>query len=137
MQDYLLWCSQMVGAMAAEESISDVTTADLQIAQHQQLWAEVETRQETYQQALDLGEELQTYDRSNRREVSWMWCQRNCFVCLVLSRSIINTRMSCRFVRLMNKHSGRESICIPALPVHVSHATDCSLYHKQKWNPPE
>ncbi|XP_028993920.1 spectrin beta chain, non-erythrocytic 1 isoform X2 [Betta splendens] len=68
-QDYFQWCSQMVGAMAAEESISDVTTADLQIAQHQQLWAEMETRQETYQQALDLGEELQTHDRSHRKEV--------------------------------------------------------------------
>lgn len=55
--------------MAAEESISDVATADLQLAQHQQLWAEMEARQETYQQALDLGEELQTQDRSNRKEV--------------------------------------------------------------------
>ncbi|XP_047467733.1 spectrin beta chain, non-erythrocytic 5 [Mugil cephalus] len=69
-QDYLLWCSQMMGVMAAEESISDVATADLQLAQHQQLWAEMEARQETYQQALDMGEELQTQDRSNRKEVS-------------------------------------------------------------------
>ncbi|XP_040917192.1 spectrin beta chain, non-erythrocytic 2 [Toxotes jaculatrix] len=68
-QDYLLWCGQLIGAMAAEESISDVATADLQLAQHQQLWAEMEARQETYQQALDMGEELQTQDRSNRREV--------------------------------------------------------------------
>uniref|UniRef100_A0A4W6DIZ9 Spectrin beta, non-erythrocytic 5 n=1 Tax=Lates calcarifer TaxID=8187 RepID=A0A4W6DIZ9_LATCA len=68
-QDYLLWCSQLIGAMAAEESISDVATADLQLAQHQQLWAEMEARQETYQQALDMGEELQTQDRSNRKEV--------------------------------------------------------------------
>ncbi|XP_069573815.1 spectrin beta chain, non-erythrocytic 5 [Brachyistius frenatus] len=69
-QDYFLWCSQLIGAMAAEESISDVATADLQLAQHQQLWAEMEARQETYQQALDMGEELQTQDRSNRKEVS-------------------------------------------------------------------
>ncbi|XP_056249803.1 spectrin beta chain, non-erythrocytic 5 [Seriola aureovittata] len=68
-QDYLLWCSQLIGAMAAEESISDVATADLQLAQHQQLWAEMEARQETYQQALDVGEELQTHDRNNRKEV--------------------------------------------------------------------
>ncbi|KAG7215088.1 hypothetical protein INR49_011666 [Caranx melampygus] len=69
-QDYLLWCSQLIGAMAAEESISDVSTADLQLGQHQQLWAEMEARQETYQQALDMGEELQRDDRSNRKEVS-------------------------------------------------------------------
>lgn len=55
--------------MAVEESISDVATADLQLAQHQQLWAEMEARQETYQQALDMGEELQTQDKSNQKEV--------------------------------------------------------------------
>ncbi|XP_020497621.2 spectrin beta chain, non-erythrocytic 5 [Labrus bergylta] len=68
-KDYLLWCSQLIGGMAAEESISDVATADLQLAQHQQLWAEMEARQETYQQVLDVGEELQTQDRRNRKEV--------------------------------------------------------------------
>uniref|UniRef100_A0A3B4GB01 Spectrin beta chain, non-erythrocytic 5-like n=1 Tax=Pundamilia nyererei TaxID=303518 RepID=A0A3B4GB01_9CICH len=68
-QDYFLWCSQLISAMAVEESISDVATADLQLAQHQQLWAEMEARQETYQQALDMGEELQTQDKSNQKEV--------------------------------------------------------------------
>ncbi|XP_068593345.1 spectrin beta chain, non-erythrocytic 5 [Cebidichthys violaceus] len=68
-QDYFLWCSQLIGAMAAEESISDVATADLQLAQHQQLRAEMEARQETYRQAVDMGEELQTQD-ANRQEVS-------------------------------------------------------------------
>ncbi|XP_022067652.2 spectrin beta chain, non-erythrocytic 5 isoform X2 [Acanthochromis polyacanthus] len=68
-QDFLLWCSQLIGSMAAEESISDVATADLQLAQHQQLWAEMEAWQETYQQVLDMGEELQKQDRSDRREV--------------------------------------------------------------------
>lgn len=68
-QDYFLWCSQLIGAMAVEESISDVATADLQLAQHQQLWAEMEARQETYRQALGMGEELQAQDRSNRKEV--------------------------------------------------------------------
>lgn len=70
--------------MAAEESISDVATADLQLAQHQQLWAEMEARQETYQQVLDMGEELQTQDRRHRKEVrltisggfAVRWCWR-------------------------------------------------------------
>ncbi|XP_029973399.1 spectrin beta chain, non-erythrocytic 5 [Salarias fasciatus] len=70
-QDFLLWCSQMVAAMAAEESISDVATADLQLAQHQQLWAELEARQQTWQQAVEQGEELQRrLDRSRRKEVT-------------------------------------------------------------------
>lgn len=68
-QDYFLWSSQLVGAMAAQESISDVATAGLQLAQHQQLWAEMEARRETYQQALDMGAELQKQDRGNRKEV--------------------------------------------------------------------
>ncbi|XP_067336707.1 spectrin beta chain, non-erythrocytic 5 isoform X2 [Channa argus] len=68
-QDYCLWCSQVISSMAAEETISDVATAVLQLAQHQQLLAEMEARQGTYQQALDLGKELQTQDRSNRKEV--------------------------------------------------------------------
>ncbi|KAM7376448.1 hypothetical protein PAMP_006181 [Pampus punctatissimus] len=68
-QDYFLWCSQLIGSMTAEESISDVATADLQLAQHQQLWAEMEARQETYQQAVDMGEELQEQDKTNRKEV--------------------------------------------------------------------
>lgn len=68
-QDYLLWCSQQVGSMSVEESISDVATANLQLAQHQQLWAEIEAREETYQQAVDMGEELQSQDRRNRKEV--------------------------------------------------------------------
>lgn len=69
-QDYFLWCSQAISEMSAEESISDVATAALQLAQHQQLWTEMEARQETYQQALDMGEELQAQDRSSKREVS-------------------------------------------------------------------
>lgn len=68
-QDYFLWCSQAISEMSAEESISDVATATLQLAQHQQLWTEMEARQETYQQALDMGEELQAHGRSNKREV--------------------------------------------------------------------
>ncbi|KAL6106061.1 sptbn5 [Pungitius sinensis] len=65
-QDYFLWCGQLIGAMAAEESISDVATANLQLAQHQQLWAEMEAREETYRQAVSMGEELQD---ANRKEV--------------------------------------------------------------------
>lgn len=69
-QDYFLWCSQAVSEMSAEESISDVATAALQLHQHQQLWTQMEARQETYQQALDMAEELRAHGRSTEREVS-------------------------------------------------------------------
>ncbi|XP_061631327.1 spectrin beta chain, non-erythrocytic 5 isoform X2 [Phyllopteryx taeniolatus] len=68
-QDYLLWCGQMTGVMAAKERISDVATADLQMALHQQLWAELMARQEVYHQAVDMGEQLQQQDTSNRNQV--------------------------------------------------------------------
>uniref|UniRef100_A0A3B4AJ25 Spectrin, beta, non-erythrocytic 5 n=1 Tax=Periophthalmus magnuspinnatus TaxID=409849 RepID=A0A3B4AJ25_9GOBI len=67
--DYLSWCLELRGVMAAEESISDVSTADLQLSAHQQLRAEMDQREEIYQQAVDMGEELQRLDRANRREV--------------------------------------------------------------------
>lgn len=79
-QDYFLWCSQLIGSMTAEESISDVATADLQLAQHQQLWAEMEARQETYQQAVDMGEELQEQDKINRKEVRRSEEDGKCFL---------------------------------------------------------
>lgn len=68
-KDYLLWCNQLISSMAAEESISDVSTADLQLRQHQLLWAEMEARQEIYQQILDIGEDLQVQDKAHRKEV--------------------------------------------------------------------
>lgn len=58
-----------MSSMSVDETISDVTTANLQLGQHQQLWAELEAREETYQRAVDMGEELQSLDRSYRKEV--------------------------------------------------------------------
>ncbi|CAN9501902.1 unnamed protein product [Ophioblennius macclurei] len=70
-QDFLLWCGQMLAAMAAEESIRDVATADLQLAEHQRLRAEMEARQESWQLAVEQGEELQgRLDKSSRKEVT-------------------------------------------------------------------
>ncbi|KAL0969732.1 hypothetical protein UPYG_G00231540 [Umbra pygmaea] len=68
-QDYCLWCSHVLSGMAAEESIRDVATCDLHLAQHQQLWAEIVAREETYDQAVAMGTELQRQDRQHAREV--------------------------------------------------------------------
>nr|XP_029543639.1 spectrin beta chain, non-erythrocytic 5 [Oncorhynchus nerka] len=68
-QDYALWCAQVLNVMTAEESIRDVATCDLHLAQHQQLWAEIVAREETYDQAVAMGQELQVQDRHNAREV--------------------------------------------------------------------
>ena len=68
-QDYFLWCGQVLSGMSAEESIRDLVTCDLQLSQHQQLWAEMLARQETYDQALALGQQLVEQDGTNTREV--------------------------------------------------------------------
>lgn len=56
--------------MKAEESISDVATCDLQLFQHQQLWAEIVAHEETYAQAVAMGQRLQEQDIPNPQEVN-------------------------------------------------------------------
>ncbi|XP_052001180.1 spectrin beta chain, non-erythrocytic 5 [Xyrauchen texanus] len=68
-QDYSLWCGQVLSGMKAEESIRDVATCDLQLFQHQQLWAEIVAREETYAQAVAMGQDLLEQDISNAREI--------------------------------------------------------------------
>ncbi|XP_017558803.1 spectrin beta chain, non-erythrocytic 5 isoform X2 [Pygocentrus nattereri] len=68
-QDYSLWCAQVLSGMKAEESIRDVATCDLQLFQHQQLWAEIVAREETYAHAEAMGQHLQEQDSYNAREV--------------------------------------------------------------------
>ncbi|XP_062379447.1 spectrin beta chain, non-erythrocytic 5 [Sardina pilchardus] len=68
-QDYTLWSSQVLGGMRAEESIRDVGTCQLQMDQHQQLWAEIVAREQSYTRALDRGEELLKLDPSHAKEV--------------------------------------------------------------------
>lgn len=55
--------------MKAEESIRDVATCDLQLFQHQQLWAEIVAREETYAQAESMGQDQLELDTSNAKEV--------------------------------------------------------------------
>lgn len=69
-QDYSLWCSQVLSGMKAEESIRDVATCDLQLFQHEQLLAEIVAREETYTQAVAMGQGLLEQDKHNIREVS-------------------------------------------------------------------
>jgi len=55
--------------MKAEESIRDVATCDLQLFQHQQLWAEIVAHEETYAQAISMGQDQLEHDMPNAREV--------------------------------------------------------------------
>lgn len=55
--------------MKAEESIRDVATCDLQLLQHQQLWAEIVAHEETYAQAISMGQDQLEHDIPDAREV--------------------------------------------------------------------
>ncbi len=59
----------VLSGMKAEESIRDVATCDLQLFQHQQLWAEIVAREETYAQAESMGQDQLEHDTSNAKEV--------------------------------------------------------------------
>ncbi|KAI5616449.1 spectrin beta chain, non-erythrocytic 5 isoform X2 [Silurus asotus] len=61
-QDYSLWCAQVLSGIKAEESVRDVATCDLQLLQHQQLWAEIVAHEETYAQAVAMGQRLLEQD---------------------------------------------------------------------------
>lgn len=56
--------------MKAEESIRDVATCDLQLFQHQQLLAEIVAHEETYAQAVAMGQQLLEQDIPNPQEVN-------------------------------------------------------------------
>lgn len=56
--------------MKAEESIRDVATCDLQLFQHQQLWAEIVAHEETFAQAVAMGQRLQEQDIPSAQEVN-------------------------------------------------------------------
>ncbi|XP_028831275.1 spectrin beta chain, non-erythrocytic 5 isoform X2 [Denticeps clupeoides] len=68
-QDYALWSGQVLGGMRVEETIRDVATCRLQLGQHQQLWAEIVAREESYAHAVAMGEELLHLDPTHMREV--------------------------------------------------------------------
>lgn len=65
-----MWCAQVLSGMKAEETIRDVATCDLQLLQHQQLWAEILAHEEAYVQAVAMGQRLQEQNISNPEEVN-------------------------------------------------------------------
>ncbi|KAG5855882.1 hypothetical protein ANANG_G00001630 [Anguilla anguilla] len=65
-QEYCLWSSQTLSGIRVEESIRDLSTSSLQLAQHQQLQAEISAREEAYEQAVHLGQDLLQEDPHNK-----------------------------------------------------------------------
>ncbi|KAI1895008.1 hypothetical protein AGOR_G00101700 [Albula goreensis] len=67
-QEYCLWSAQVLSGMRVEESVRDVSTSSLHLAQHLQLQAEIAAREEAYEHALSLGQEL-LQDEPRNKEV--------------------------------------------------------------------
>ena len=109
-QDYSLWCAQVLSGMKAEESIRDVATCDLQLFQHQQLWAEIVAREETYAHAVAMGQHLQEQDSSNAREVSIQ--EGHFLIYLSISTIISDVRISLQKVLFSEKHMKMQILVI-------------------------
>uniref|UniRef100_A0A8C8T063 Calponin-homology (CH) domain-containing protein n=1 Tax=Pelusios castaneus TaxID=367368 RepID=A0A8C8T063_9SAUR len=68
-RDYFSWTAQMMREMEAEETIRDISTSSLRLTQHQQLLAEIEARQETYNRVVLLGQSLLHKEKIPPKEI--------------------------------------------------------------------
>ncbi|MGH0174376.1 UNVERIFIED_CONTAM: hypothetical protein FKN15_008679 [Acipenser sinensis] len=75
-QDYVLWCAEVLRGVRVEESVRDVSACALQLTLHQQLRAEMDAHEETYSLGLSLGRELLQEESPAAREVQdyVLWC---------------------------------------------------------------
>ncbi|XP_071665312.1 spectrin beta chain, non-erythrocytic 5 [Patagioenas fasciata] len=56
--DYFSWTAEIIREMRAKETIRDISTSSLRLTQHQQLLAEIEAREEKYNNVVQLGQSL-------------------------------------------------------------------------------
>ncbi|XP_058844035.1 spectrin beta chain, non-erythrocytic 5-like [Acipenser ruthenus] len=68
-QDYVLWCAEVLRGVRVEESVRDVSACALQLTLHQQLRAEMDAHEETYSLGLSLGRELLQEESPAAREI--------------------------------------------------------------------
>eukprot|EP00061_Rhincodon_typus_P008262 g30721.t1 len=57
-RDYFSWSAELLREMKVEEATRDSSMTDLKRTQHQQLRAEIDAREETFEQVMALGQEI-------------------------------------------------------------------------------
>ncbi|GCC16940.1 hypothetical protein chiPu_0021941, partial [Chiloscyllium punctatum] len=57
-RDYFSWSAELLREMKVEEATRDSFMTDLKLTQHQQLRAEIDAREETFEQVMALGQEI-------------------------------------------------------------------------------
>ncbi|XP_060684627.1 spectrin beta chain, non-erythrocytic 5 [Hemiscyllium ocellatum] len=57
-RDYFSWSAELLREMKVEEATRDSSMTDLKLTQHQQLRAEIDAREETFEQVMALGQEI-------------------------------------------------------------------------------
>ncbi|XP_065259867.1 spectrin beta chain, non-erythrocytic 5 [Emys orbicularis] len=67
--DYFSWTAEMMREMKTEETIRDISTSSLRLTQHQQLLAEIEAREETYNRVAQLGQSLLQEEKISSKEI--------------------------------------------------------------------
>ncbi|XP_043929471.1 spectrin beta chain, non-erythrocytic 5 [Protopterus annectens] len=68
-RDFFSWSSELMRKMKAEEIIRDVSASSLQLNMHKQLLADIDTREQTYDQLVRLGHEVLQENKSAYKEI--------------------------------------------------------------------
>ncbi|NXW82166.1 SPTN5 protein, partial [Alopecoenas beccarii] len=67
--DYFSWTAEIIREMRAKETIRDISTSSLRLTQHQQLLAEIEAREEKYNNVVQLGQSLLQDKETEPKEI--------------------------------------------------------------------
>ncbi|XP_074765676.1 spectrin beta chain, non-erythrocytic 5 isoform X1 [Athene noctua] len=67
--DYFSWTAEIIREMRAKETIRDISTSSLRLTQHQQLLAEIETREEKYSHVVQLGQSVLQDGETGSKEI--------------------------------------------------------------------
>nr|XP_025044105.1 spectrin beta chain, non-erythrocytic 5 [Pelodiscus sinensis] len=67
--DYFSWTTEMMREMKTKETIRDISNSSLRLTQHQQLLAEIEAREETYNRVAQLGQLLLQDEKISSKEI--------------------------------------------------------------------
>ncbi|XP_064420762.1 spectrin beta chain, non-erythrocytic 5 [Latimeria chalumnae] len=68
-RDYFSWAAEVMRELKSEESVRDLSTSSLRWTQHQQLRAEIDAREDTYNQVAGWGRELLQKETSSATEI--------------------------------------------------------------------
>ena len=79
MRDLLSWSNEIEREMMSDKPVRDVNSVDAVRARHEELRAEIETRQDTFNTVIRTGEDMVNNDHYAKNEVNFV---QNLFLCI-------------------------------------------------------